>query len=153
MCVAPQNSSMKIFLLLAMIVAFGLLPAHGDWRVFVNMIKTLTGKHAPTDYGFYGCHCGFKGQGSPKDATDWCCFVKDCCYSRLKKEKCETKRLRYMADYKENQIICVDQDACKKHLCECDKKTALCFKNNIDSYNKKYQFYKRKNCSGKTPKC
>ncbi|XP_049628476.1 phospholipase A2, membrane associated-like [Suncus etruscus] len=153
MCVAPQNSSMKIFLLLAMIVAFVLLPTHGDWRDFGNMVKNLTGKHAVADYGSYGCYCGFKSNGPPKDATDWCCFEKHCCYSKLKKKKCETKRLSYKTDYKWKQFICVDVDSCKKQLCECDKKAAVCFKNNIRSYNKTYQFYKRTNCKGKEPQC
>ncbi|XP_049628478.1 phospholipase A2, membrane associated-like [Suncus etruscus] len=144
---------MKILLLLAVIMAFGLLPAHATLWDFVHMINKVTGKRAVIDYGFYGCYCGYKGKGSPKDATDWCCFEQECCYNQLKKNGCETIRLRYKADYKEKQVTCVDQDSCKKQLCECDKKAALCFKNNIRSYNKRYQLYNRKNCSGKAPQC
>ncbi|XP_049628096.1 phospholipase A2, membrane associated-like [Suncus etruscus] len=144
---------MKILLLLAMIVTFGLLPAHGALWNFGIMINKVTGKNAVTDYGFYGCYCGYKGKGSPKDATDRCCFAHDCCYRQLMKKGCGTKGLNYKADYKGNQIICANQDSCRKQLCECDKKAALCFKNNSRSYNKKLKYYNNKNCSGKAPKC
>ncbi|XP_055979392.1 phospholipase A2, membrane associated-like isoform X3 [Sorex fumeus] len=150
MCRAP---SMKTLLLLALILAFGLLQTHGALWNFGKMIAKVTGKNPITDYSFYGCYCGYGGKGSPKDATDRCCFAHDCCYRRLMKKGCGTKGLNYDVTYSGSQIICAKQSSCRKQLCECDKKAALCFKNNKKSYNGKYRYYNNKKCSGKAPKC
>lgn len=48
----------------------GLSPAHGDLLQLHQMISEATGKNALLHYGFYGCYCGLRGQGQPKDATD-----------------------------------------------------------------------------------
>ncbi|XP_054996017.1 phospholipase A2, membrane associated-like [Sorex araneus] len=132
---------MKTLLLLAMIVAFGLLPTHGTLWNFQKMIKKTTGKNAITNYGFYGCYCAVSGKGTPKDATDRCCFAHDCCYRRLKRQGCGSKFLSYKVIQKNGKITCARQGSCRKTLCECDKKAALCFKRNRGSYNKKYQYY------------
>lgn len=147
------SSRMKILLLLAIILAFGLLPAHGNLWNFNNMIGKVTGKNAITNYGFYGCYCGYGGKGSPKDATDRCCFAHDCCYRRLIKKKCKIYTLGYNANYRGSQVTCANQSWCRKQLCECDKKAALCFKKNLKSYQGKYKYYDNKKCSGKAPKC
>lgn len=144
---------MKILLLLATILAFGLLQAHGALWNFGHMIKKVTGKNAITEYSFYGCYCGYGGKGSPKDATDRCCFAHDCCYRRLMAKKCGTKGLHYKVSYRGSQVTCANQDSCRKQLCECDKKAALCFKNNRKSYKSSLRFYNNKNCRGKAPKC
>ncbi|OWK12936.1 PLA2G2A [Cervus elaphus hippelaphus] len=49
---------MKTLLLLAVIMAIGLLQVHGTMADFRKMIKFTTGKEPLTAYGFYGCHCG-----------------------------------------------------------------------------------------------
>uniref|UniRef100_F7GTB5 Phospholipase A2 n=1 Tax=Callithrix jacchus TaxID=9483 RepID=F7GTB5_CALJA len=99
---------MKTLLLLAVIMVFGLLQAHGDLLNFRKMIKLATGKEATTSYGFYGCHCGVGGKGSPKDATDRCCFAHDCCYKRLERRGCGTKFLSYKFSNKGSSITCED---------------------------------------------
>uniref|UniRef100_A0A8C3W619 Phospholipase A2 n=1 Tax=Catagonus wagneri TaxID=51154 RepID=A0A8C3W619_9CETA len=86
---------MKTLLLLAVIVAFGLLQVQGNLLNFRNMIKLKTGRAPVPNYTFYGCYCGLGGKGAPKDATDRCCAAHDCCYKKLKERGCGTKLLSY----------------------------------------------------------
>nr|XP_005607062.2 phospholipase A2, membrane associated isoform X2 [Equus caballus] len=144
---------MKTLLLLAVIMAFGLLQVQGHLLDFRKMIRLMTGKEATSSYGFYGCHCGVGGKGSPKDATDWCCVAHDCCYYRLQKRGCGTKLLNYKFSYRGGKIICAKQDSCRSELCQCDKTAASCFARNRKTYSKKYQYYNNKSCRGKTPRC
>ncbi|KAF5924697.1 phospholipase A2, membrane associated [Diceros bicornis minor] len=144
---------MKTLLLLAVIMAFGLLQAHGHLMDFWKMIWLTTGKEALSSYGFYGCHCGIGGKGSPKDATDWCCAAHDCCYDRLRKRGCGLKGLSYKFAYRRGQIICAKQNYCRSQLCQCDKTAASCFAKNRKTYSKKYRYYKNKHCSGSSPRC
>ncbi|KAL4662605.1 hypothetical protein H8957_014619 [Semnopithecus entellus] len=144
---------MKTLLLLAVIMIFGLLQAHGNLVDFRKMIKLTTGKEAALSYGFYGCHCGVGGKGSPKDATDRCCVIHDCCYKRLEKRGCGTKFLSYKFSNKGSTITCAKQDSCRSQLCACDKAAAYCFARNKSSYNKNYQYYSNKLCRGSTPRC
>ncbi|XP_040843645.1 phospholipase A2, membrane associated-like [Ochotona curzoniae] len=144
---------MKTLLLLAVIMACGLLQAYGNLLDFRKMIKYTTGKEAITSYGAYGCHCGKGGRGTPKDATDRCCVAHDCCYRRLEKHKCGTKFLGYKFSMKGGKITCARQDYCRSQLCQCDRIAALCFARTRSSYNRKYQFYSNKHCSGRTPRC
>ncbi|KAG8506637.1 Phospholipase A2, membrane associated, partial [Galemys pyrenaicus] len=149
----PTEPSMRTLLLLAMLMALGLQQADGALWNFWKMVTRATGKEGASSYGFYGCHCGWGGRGSPKDATDRCCVVHDCCYARLIRAGCGTKLLNYEADYRGTTITCARQNHCRKQLCECDKAAALCFARNKRSYNKKYQYYNNKSCTGRTPKC
>ncbi|KAM5321809.1 phospholipase A2, membrane associated isoform 1-T3 [Glossophaga mutica] len=144
---------MKTLLLLALTAAFGLLQTHGNLLNFHKMIYLATKKEAVSGYSFYGCHCGVGGKGSPKDATDRCCATHDCCYYRLQKRGCGTKLLGYKFAYRKGRIICAKQDSCRSQLCQCDKAAATCFAKARKSYNKNYQYYNNKKCSGKAPKC
>ncbi|XP_006883742.1 PREDICTED: phospholipase A2, membrane associated-like [Elephantulus edwardii] len=144
---------MKIFLLLAVLMALGLLQAQGNLLDFRKMIKYTTGKEAALSYVSYGCYCGIGGKGAPKDATDRCCAEHDCCYKKLKKSRCGTKFLKYKASISGGNIICEDKDACKLKLCQCDRKAAYCFARNKRTYNKKLQFYPNLKCTGKAPTC
>ncbi|XP_060056921.1 phospholipase A2, membrane associated-like isoform X2 [Erinaceus europaeus] len=143
---------MKV-LLLAAIVAFGLLRADGALWNFEEMIWKITGKEAASAYGFYGCHCGWGGRGAPLDATDWCCAIHDCCYDRLEKLGCWPKLQDYDAEYFDKYIICGNQDDCETQVCECDRAVAYCFARNQKTYNTKYLFYGKRKCHGKSPKC
>ncbi|XP_016070016.1 PREDICTED: phospholipase A2, membrane associated [Miniopterus natalensis] len=144
---------MKTLLLLALIMAFGLLQTQGSLWDFQKMIRQVTGKGAASSYGFYGCYCGLGGRGSPKDATDRCCAAHDCCYKRLQKRGCGTKALGYSFTYRKGQVICGKQGSCQSQLCQCDKTAASCFKRNLKTYNKKYQFYNNKQCKGNAYRC
>ncbi|XP_069893873.1 phospholipase A2, membrane associated isoform X2 [Dipodomys merriami] len=146
--------TMKTLLLLAMLVAFGFMQAHGSLLDFQRMILFKTGKRADISYGAYGCHCGWGGKGTPKDATDRCCATHDCCYSRLKKRGCGTKLLGYKFTYRGGQITCsANQNSCRRQLCQCDKAAANCFAQNRKSYSIKYQFFPNHFCRGKAPRC
>ncbi|XP_051027770.1 phospholipase A2, membrane associated-like [Acomys russatus] len=145
---------MKFLLLLAaVIMVFGPIQIQGNLLNFRKMIEIKTGKNAETSYGFYGCYCGVSGRGAPKDATDRCCFVHDCCYKRLDESGCGTKFLTYDFTSEGNNIICADQGSCKKQLCECDKAAAECFAQNQKSYSLKYRFYSNIFCNEEAPSC
>ncbi|XP_044794122.2 phospholipase A2, membrane associated-like [Bubalus bubalis] len=144
---------MKTLLLLAVIMAIGLLQVHGGLADFWKMVKFTTGKEPVISYGFYGCHCGAGHRGAPKDATDWCCRAHDCCYENLRKRGCRTSFQSYNFIFQRDQIVCGDQDYCKRRLCQCDKRAADCLDRNLKTYNKNLQYYNNLLCFGSTPKC
>ncbi|KAM9244402.1 phospholipase A2, membrane associated-like [Dugong dugon] len=144
---------MKTLLLLVVIMALGLLQVQGSLLDFWKMIQLVTRKEAVTSYGFYGCYCGLGGRGTPKDATDWCCAKHDCCYKGLEKRGCKPKLLSYKFAYHGSQIVCEKQDSCRSQLCQCDRMATYCFKRNLNTYNKKYQYYPNWKCSGTAPSC
>ncbi|XP_059546951.1 phospholipase A2, membrane associated-like [Myotis daubentonii] len=144
---------MKTLLWLALIMAFGLLQTHGSLLGSLEMIEFKTGKDAFFGYVFYGCYCWSGGQGTPKDATDRCCAEHDCCYERLQKEKSCSKFLTYYFTYENGQIICGEQDYCRRQLCECNKAAADCFARNLNTYNTQYQFHYNKQCDGRDYQC
>ncbi|XP_070260339.1 phospholipase A2, membrane associated-like [Myotis yumanensis] len=144
---------MKTLLLLALTMAFGLLQTHGNVLGYLKMIEFETKKDAFWGYVFYGCYCSSVGRGSPKDATDWCCAEHDCCYERLKKGKCGTKLLPYTYTYENGQIVCGEQDHCRRQRCECDKRAASCLGRYLHTYQERYQFHYNKGCDGIDHKC
>uniref|UniRef100_O42190 Acidic phospholipase A2 BA2 n=1 Tax=Gloydius halys TaxID=8714 RepID=PA2A6_GLOHA len=112
---------------------------------FEKMIKKMTGKEPVVSYAFYGCYCGSGGQGKPKDATDRCCFVHDCCYGKV--TGCDPKMDVYSFSEENGDIVCGGDDPCKKEICECDRAAAICFRDNLNTYNdKKYWAFGAKNC-------
>ncbi|XP_003471203.1 phospholipase A2, membrane associated-like [Cavia porcellus] len=145
---------MNPLLLLAMVMASGLMCVLGDIWDFQKMIQLTTRKQPLITYGFYGCYCGLGGKGTPKDETDWCCARHDCCYQLLRKRGCGTKFLHYEFTLTGNKIECnANQDYCQAQVCECDKTAAYCFAETKKSYKKSYQFYLDLLCHGKGPTC
>ncbi|XP_072863855.1 phospholipase A2 group V isoform X4 [Chlorocebus sabaeus] len=96
-----------------------------------SMIEKVTGKNALTNYGFYGCYCGWGGQGTPKDGTDrvslvtqagvqWCdlsslhprpsvlrcCWVHDHCYGRLEEKGCNIRIQSYKYRFAWGLVTC-----------------------------------------------
>nr|XP_011742039.1 calcium-dependent phospholipase A2 isoform X2 [Macaca nemestrina] len=63
---------MKGFLPLAWFLACSVPAVQGGLLDLKSMIEKVTGKNALTNYGFYGCYCGWGGRGTPKDGTDRC---------------------------------------------------------------------------------
>ncbi|KAJ7416616.1 hypothetical protein BTVI_35102 [Pitangus sulphuratus] len=57
-------------LLLAVLLACGLLPAGTSVLELERMIRATTGKSALLSYSWYGCFCGIGGSGTPVDPTD-----------------------------------------------------------------------------------
>uniref|UniRef100_A0A8B9WNC9 Phospholipase A2 n=1 Tax=Bos mutus grunniens TaxID=30521 RepID=A0A8B9WNC9_BOSMU len=115
-CVSPHRTlKMKTLLLLAVIMAFALLQVHAHLWDFARMIKHTTGKGALLSYSAYGCYCGVSGRGSPKDATDWCCWEHDCCYKKLKHHGCGTKFLNYNVSIRRGQITCGKSKSYRLH--------------------------------------
>ncbi|XP_060115604.1 uncharacterized protein LOC132587346 [Heteronotia binoei] len=143
----PYWRDMKILLGVTMLLASSVLLAQGSLLEFGKMILIATGKSAFPEYTAYGCYCGLGGKGQPQDATDSCCLVHDCCYRALK-GKCEPKFDIYRFSYHERNITCEEGTWCEMEICECDKAAALCFQDNLDSYNKTLRFYSNIHCNG-----
>ncbi|XP_043851754.1 basic phospholipase A2 Sms-N6-like [Dromiciops gliroides] len=144
---------MKTVFLLVALMACGLLEVQGNLVQFNNMIAALTKKNALYSYGFYGCYCGFKGKGTPKDATDRCCLAHDCCYSKLEKRGCHPKTQTYNYKYRAGSITCGSGSYCQKQICACDRTAAYCMKKNLNSYKAKYRNFPNFLCKGKTHRC
>nr|C0HLF0.1 RecName: Full=Basic phospholipase A2; Short=PoPLA2; Short=PophPLA2; Short=svPLA2; AltName: Full=Phosphatidylcholine 2-acylhydrolase [Porthidium ophryomegas] len=117
---------------------------------FRKMIKKMTKKEPVVYYAFYGCYCGKGGRGKPKDATDRCCFVHDCCYEKV--TGCNPK-WGYYTYSMNKQIVCGGDDPCKKQVCECDKAAAICFRDNLKTYKKKYMSFPNFFCTDPSEKC
>nr|P00622.1 RecName: Full=Basic phospholipase A2 caudoxin; Short=svPLA2; AltName: Full=Phosphatidylcholine 2-acylhydrolase [Bitis caudalis] len=117
---------------------------------FGNMISAMTGKSSLA-YASYGCYCGWGGKGQPKDDTDRCCFVHDCCYGKA--DKCSPKMILYSYKFHNGNIVCGDKNACKKKVCECDRVAAICFAASKHSYNKNLWRYPSSKCTGTAEKC
>uniref|UniRef100_A0A4X2M4B7 Phospholipase A2 n=1 Tax=Vombatus ursinus TaxID=29139 RepID=A0A4X2M4B7_VOMUR len=143
--------SNTLYVLICLCISVALV--QGNLIQFKNMIGKLTGKNALIDYGFYGCHCGWGGKGTPLDATDRCCFFHDCCYSKLRKKGCIPKIQTYNYEYQDGFIICGSGNYCQKQICVCDRIVAYCMKKNLKSYSVKYRYFKTSQCSEDTPKC
>nr|CAE47222.1 ammodytin I2(D) isoform [Vipera ursinii] len=132
------------------IVAVCLIGVEGNLYQFGKMIKYKTGKIALFSYSDYGCYCGWGGQGKPKDATDRCCFVHDCCYGRV--NGCDPKLTIYSYSFENGDIVCGGGDSCKRAVCECDRVAAICFGENLNTYDKKYKNYPSSECT-ETEQC
>ncbi|XP_026965720.1 phospholipase A2 group V isoform X1 [Sagmatias obliquidens] len=94
----PERTlEMKGLLTLAWFLACSVPAVPGSLLQLKVMIEKVTRKPALMSYGFYGCYCGWGGQGTPKDCTDWCCWMHDHCYARLEKKGCNalTQVYRY----------------------------------------------------------
>nr|P24605.3 RecName: Full=Basic phospholipase A2 homolog 2; Short=svPLA2 homolog; AltName: Full=Myotoxin II; Short=Basp-II; Short=Lys49 Mt-II; Short=MtxII; Flags: Precursor [Bothrops asper] len=126
------------------IMAVLLVGVEGSLFELGKMILQETGKNPAKSYGAYGCNCGVLGRGKPKDATDRCCYVHKCCYKKL--TGCNPKKDRYSYSWKDKTIVCGENNSCLKELCECDKAVAICLRENLNTYNKKYRYYLKPLC-------
>ncbi|XP_006883741.1 PREDICTED: calcium-dependent phospholipase A2 [Elephantulus edwardii] len=105
------------------------------------MIEKVTGKNALVNYGFYGCYCGWGGRGTPKDATDWCCWVHDHCYGRLEEKSCNIRTQSYQYRIARGMVACEHGSFCQMQLCACDRKLVYCLRRNLWSYNPSYRYF------------
>uniref|UniRef100_A0A194APT7 Phospholipase A2 1k n=1 Tax=Agkistrodon piscivorus TaxID=8715 RepID=A0A194APT7_9SAUR len=134
------------------IMAVLLLGVEGNLFQFEKLIKKMTGKSGMLWYSAYGCYCGRGGQGRPKDATDRCCFVHDCCYGKV--TGCNPKMDIYTYSVENGNIVCGGTNPCKKQICECDRAAAICFRDNLKTYDSKtYWKYPKKNCKEESEPC
>uniref|UniRef100_A0A194APK7 Phospholipase A2 1h n=1 Tax=Agkistrodon piscivorus TaxID=8715 RepID=A0A194APK7_9SAUR len=134
------------------IMAVLLLGVEGNLFQFEKLIKKMTGKSGMLWYSAYGCYCGWGGQGRPKDATDRCYFVHDCCYGKV--TGCNPKMDIYTYSVENGNIVCGGTNPCKKQICECDGAAAICFRDNLKTYDSKtYWKYPKKNCKEESEPC
>lgn len=106
-----------------------------------SMIEKVTGKSALTNYGFYGCHCGWGGKGTPKDGTDWCCLIHDQCYGHLEEKGCHIRTQSYKYRVLWRNVICEPGSFCQVQLCTCDQNLAHCLRRNLWTYNPFYRYF------------
>nr|P58464.1 RecName: Full=Basic phospholipase A2 homolog piratoxin-3; Short=svPLA2 homolog; AltName: Full=MP-III 4R; AltName: Full=Piratoxin-III; Short=PrTX-III [Bothrops pirajai] len=107
------------------------------WQ-FGQMILKETGKLPFPYYTYGGCYCGVGGRRGLGTKDDRCCYVHDCCYKKL--TGCPKTDDRYSYSWLDLTIVCGEDDPCKE-LCECDKAIAVCFRENLGTYNKKYRYH------------
>lgn len=132
---------MKELLILAWLLAYGVPAVPGDLLDLKSMIEEVTGKDALSDYAFYGCYCGLGGQGTPKDSTDWCCWLHDRCYGWLEENGCNIWTQSYRYQLMWGMVICEHKPFCRVGLCACDREFVYCLKRNLWSYNPHYQYF------------
>ncbi|XP_060132450.1 uncharacterized protein LOC118086807 [Zootoca vivipara] len=135
---------MKILWGSMLLLVCGVLVVNGNLVQFGRMIRKLTGKTSFPHYTTYGCYCGVGGKGRPRDDTDRCCLAHDCCYEKL--SDCNTNTDIYNYSIDDGVITCGEGSSCEKQICECDKTAAVCLRDHLDTYDKKYRFYSDKNC-------
>nr|AHJ09549.1 phospholipase A2 [Protobothrops mangshanensis] len=131
------------------IMAVLLVGVGGHLMQFETMIKKAAGRSGIWWYGSYGCYCGKGGQGQPQDASDRCCFVHDCCYGRV--NGCSPKMDFYRYSEENGDIVCEANNPCTKEICECDKAAAICFRDNINTYDNKYWNVPTESCQESGP--
>ncbi|XP_006924554.1 calcium-dependent phospholipase A2 [Pteropus alecto] len=132
---------MKSLLTLAWFLACSVPTVPGGLLELKSMIKTVTGKNALINYGFYGCYCGWGGHGTPKDGTDWCCWVHDRCYEWLEEKGCYYRTQSYKYRVTRGLVTCELGHLCQVKLCACDRKLVYCLNRNLKSYNPGYRFF------------
>ncbi|XP_031762319.1 basic phospholipase A2 homolog Vur-S49 [Xenopus tropicalis] len=142
-------------LLLLLSVCLVLIGTQGSLLEFGHMILLVTRRAPIRSYAFYGCHCGFGGQGPPTDEIDWCCHVHDCCFGRTANMGCNPKWKRYDFHFVNGTVTCnsTENSECAQQACECDREAALCFKQHNDKYGWQYRVYGRHKCVGTAPEC
>nr|Q8QG87.1 RecName: Full=Acidic phospholipase A2 BITP01A; Short=svPLA2; AltName: Full=BinTX-I; AltName: Full=Phosphatidylcholine 2-acylhydrolase; Flags: Precursor [Bothrops insularis]AAM09694.1 phospholipase A2 precursor [Bothrops insularis] len=133
------------------IMAVLLVGVEGNLWQFGKMMNYVMGQSVVYKYFYYGCYCGWGGIGQPRDATDRCCFVHDCCYGKV--TGCDPKTDSYTYSKENGDVVCGGDDPCKKQICECDRVAATCFRDNKDTYDMKYWLYGAKNCQEESEPC
>ncbi|KAG5858193.1 Phospholipase A2, group IIG [Bothrops jararaca] len=117
------------------IVAVLLVGVEGSLVEFGRMIKEETGEKTFPSYTFYGCYSA---------------AMHDCCYGKV--TGCDPK-IDPTLQQGNGVIVCGGGTWCKKQICECDKAAATCLRDNLDTYNKEYQFYEDFRCKEGPKKC
>nr|Q2YHJ6.1 RecName: Full=Acidic phospholipase A2 Tpu-E6a; Short=svPLA2; AltName: Full=Phosphatidylcholine 2-acylhydrolase; Flags: Precursor [Trimeresurus puniceus]AAR14168.1 E6a acidic phospholipase A2 [Trimeresurus puniceus] len=133
------------------IMAVLLLGVKGNLLQFELMIKKMSGRSGIRWYSDYGCYCGKGGHGQPQDATDRCCFVHDCCYGKV--SGCDPKMAFYKYSSDNNDIVCGGNNPCLKEICECDRAAAICFRDNLSTYDNKYWNVPSETCQVESEPC
>ncbi|XP_044625813.1 putative inactive group IIC secretory phospholipase A2 isoform X3 [Equus asinus] len=151
---------MKIIGVLVIFASCLMAPTHSSFWQFQRMVKHITGRSAFFSYYGYGCYCGLGGKGTPVDDTDRCCLAHDCCYEKLKQLGCQPVLNTYQFHLVNGTVACECTLGpgvgclCGLRACECDKRSAYCFKESLPTYEKNFkQFSSRPRCGRRKLQC
>ncbi|XP_049624849.1 group 10 secretory phospholipase A2-like [Suncus etruscus] len=128
--------------------------SHVHRRGLVELASTMecVGIQNPLAYLDYGCYCGKGGFGEPKDETDWCCRLHDCCYKNASSACTIPNLTPYSWECVDQTVQCTPtEDKCQEMLCKCDQEFGQCLVQ--ASYSTKYYFYSQLFCLQESPPC
>ncbi|KAF3820249.1 hypothetical protein GH733_015758 [Mirounga leonina] len=94
------------------------------------MIERVTGKNALTNYGFYGCYCGWGGAVG--------CMIT--AMGGWRRKAATSGHSHTNTDF-HGDWSPVSGPPCQAQLCACDRKLVYCLKRNLRSYNPRYQYF------------
>lgn len=156
-----MSLGMKVIGILMVVTSCLMAPTHSSFWQFQKMVKHITGRSAFFSYYGYGCYCGLGGKGTPVDATDRCCLEHDCCYEKLKQSGCQPVLNGYHFHMVNGTVVCECAPGpggsclCGLWACECDKRSANCFKASLPTYEKNFKqfFLSRPRCGQRKLQC
>ncbi|XP_070108201.1 putative inactive group IIC secretory phospholipase A2 isoform X2 [Equus przewalskii] len=95
-----------------------------------------------------------------KSCPSGCCLAHDCCYEKLKQLGCQPVLNTYQFHLVNGTVACECTLGpgvgclCGLRACECDKRSAYCFKESLPTYEKNFkQFSSRPRCGRRKLQC
>ncbi|NXI71615.1 PA2BA Phospholipase, partial [Anseranas semipalmata] len=114
----PGKRKMKVLLMLALLLACGMLTARGKLpHAFAPGLEGSTVGNLTA----HGCVSGW-GRG----LMDRCCLLRACCYAKLAARRCRVGRIRPIATPRPGVPPCSSGTWCQRGACKCERAAQLC---------------------------